>query len=212
MLVKDNLRRCASRGPKGVGQGAHLHASWKGQSVGPATMAKPTPATIDICDRTRQVQDGILSALSLMGCAAAPADRLTDIETLLPDGKSIAALKLGDFDNLTGLEELHLYDNQLRALPAGIAGRAIVARQPAGNAACLAAAETRIAAQATRLDAHQATIKALRAAIEGATVERQRMDAKRRDADAAHDEHLDAIEENIPPRRLRLWLPPSADE
>lgn len=98
-------------------------------------MAKTTPATINICDRTRQVRDGILSALSLMGCAAVPADRLTDIETLLLDDKSIAALKLGDFDNLTGLEELHLYDNQLRALPAGIAGRAVVARQPAGNLA-----------------------------------------------------------------------------
>lgn len=80
-------------------------------------------------------------------------------------------------------------------------------------AARLAAAETRIAAQATRLDAHQATIEAPRAAIEGVAIERQRMDAKRRDADAAHDERLDAIEENIPPCRLRLWPPPpSTDE
>ena len=33
-----------------------------------------------------------------------------------------------------------------------------------------------------------------------------------RDQLAAHEERLDAIEENMPPRRLRLWMPPPALE
>ena len=35
---------------------------------------------------------------------------------------------------------------------------------------------------------------------------------ERRETDAAHEERLDAIEENMLPRRLRLWMPPPALE
>ena len=78
--------------------------------------------TIDICDRTPEVEAKILAALELTAddCAAVPADRMAAIARLSISRGSIAALRAGDFDNLTALEELNLWGHPLTTLPPSI--------------------------------------------------------------------------------------------
>ena len=89
----------------------------------PQAAATSTPATIDICDRTPQVETEILKALELtaVDCAAAPADRMALIKILIfEDHRDMASLRRGDFDNLAALEALDSGGSQLSAIPSGI--------------------------------------------------------------------------------------------
>ena len=92
-------------------------------------------ATVNICDRTPQVRDEILAAISASDCATVTAAQLASVTALCLHNVStgepgcrgsaytraqITELKLGDFAGLTGLQELGLAYNQLRALPEGV--------------------------------------------------------------------------------------------
>ena len=79
--------------------------------------------TINICDRTPQIEAKILSMLGKTeaDCGSVTAAELAGIRTLaVRNSRSLTALKDGDFDNLTSLERLDLYGNSLSSLPAGV--------------------------------------------------------------------------------------------
>ena len=78
----------------------------------------PTPG---ICDRTQQVQDGILAKLAGVDeCEAVTVADLAGIGRLDLDDKGITSLEAGDFAGLTGMTILILNDNDLTSLPAGV--------------------------------------------------------------------------------------------
>ena len=94
----------------------------QGQNPFMAATATSTPATIDICSRTDEVEAALLAALSLNpdDCAAVPAASLAGIDALNFWDNGIAALRTGDFDNLAALRSLNLSANPLTTLPSGI--------------------------------------------------------------------------------------------
>ena len=73
--------------------------------------------TVNICDRTPQVRDAILELLR-GDCATVDSEALANIR----QGRlrQLTALRAGDFDGLTSLEELRFGHNHLTALPAGV--------------------------------------------------------------------------------------------
>ena len=75
-----------------------------------------------ICDRTQQVQDAIVAAVSgKTTCGAITTTDLAGITSLsVTNDSSLTALKTGDFDGLTGLTTLYLTNNGLTSLPAGV--------------------------------------------------------------------------------------------
>ena len=91
-------------------------------SFRPLTAATTTPATIDICDRTPEVEAAILAAIPAPApsCGAVPASSLSAIDSLGLNGEGLTALLAGDFDNLTALHDLWLSSNRLTSLSAGI--------------------------------------------------------------------------------------------
>ena len=74
----------------------------------------------DICNRTQQVQDAILAAITATDCRNAPVDQLAGIFELQLANAGLGALKAGDFALLTHLEVLYLNQNRLTSLPAGV--------------------------------------------------------------------------------------------
>ena len=76
---------------------------------------------IGICDRTVQVRDAILEAISgVSACGDVTAEHLAAIGILNLRSKGIKALKAGDFSGLTTLNQLFLSDNHLSTLDADI--------------------------------------------------------------------------------------------
>ena len=84
--------------------------------------ATSTPATINICDRTPEVEARILAAIPAPApsCEAVPTSSLAAIETLYLTAQRLTALLAGDFDNLDGLTTVSLASNRLTSLPAGL--------------------------------------------------------------------------------------------
>ena len=72
-----------------------------------------------ICDRTQQVQDGILNWLSgVSDCAEVTTTHLTTVTELTLESVGLTSLRADDFAGLTDLKELRLTGNyQLLALP-----------------------------------------------------------------------------------------------
>ena len=73
-------------------------------------------------ERTAQVREAILGVVrlddpSVSDYADITETHLAGITALYLNGRNITALKAGDFDGLTSLEELRLYNNQLSTLP-----------------------------------------------------------------------------------------------
>ena len=75
-----------------------------------------------ICDRTQQVQDGILNWLSgVSDCAEVTTTHLTTVTELTLERVGLTSLRADDFAGLTELKELRLTSNkQLLALPSGV--------------------------------------------------------------------------------------------
>ena len=75
-----------------------------------------------ICDRTQQVQDGILNWLSgVSDCAEVTTTHLTTVTELTLESVGLTSLRADDFAGLTDLKELRLTGNyQLLALPSGV--------------------------------------------------------------------------------------------
>ena len=84
--------------------------------TGPVT---PTPG---ICDRTPQVRDEILNALSgVDDCAAVTvADLATVTELYINNRQNVTALQSGDFAGLSAVEEIQLRRNALTGLPSDL--------------------------------------------------------------------------------------------
>ena len=76
--------------------------------------------TVNICDRTAQVRDAILSALAADDCAAVDSEGLAGVRTLGLESKDLTTLQAGDFAGLTSLEFLQLQFNRLAELPEGV--------------------------------------------------------------------------------------------
>ncbi len=85
--------------------------------------AKPPPALSGgICDRTQQVQDGILGKLpNISDCASVTNSNLSGItgDISLADS-GVGTLRAGDFLGLSGVKGLYLSDNGLNGLPPGV--------------------------------------------------------------------------------------------
>ena len=82
---------------------------------------------VNICDRTDQVEEKILSRLMLTDCTSVPSDRLASITTLTLLGVpvtlqdvSVNSLQADDFEGLSGLRTLNLIRVGLTTLPAGV--------------------------------------------------------------------------------------------
>ena len=92
-----------------------------GTTEGTASESDPVTPTPGICDRTQQVQDGILAKLAdVDACEAVTVANLAGVGRLDLDDKGITSLKVGDFAGLTGMTTLILNDNDLTSLPAGV--------------------------------------------------------------------------------------------
>ena len=84
-----------------------------------------TPITLDVSERTQQVQDAILEIVSESETDVDTVDQITDthltqITVLNLRGTGITQLKRGDFSGLTSLDNLNLYNNEIVDLPIGI--------------------------------------------------------------------------------------------
>ena len=74
-----------------------------------------------VCDRTTQVRDAIVAAVSgVSDCNDVTEAHLAAITRLDLENKNISSLKDGDFDGMTALYELRLQNNRLQTLPANI--------------------------------------------------------------------------------------------
>ena len=93
-----------------------------GTTEGAASESNAVTPTPGICDRTQQVQDGILAALAdVTECEAVTVANLAGIGDLYVINTGITSVQLGDFAGLTGLQELSLKENSsLTALPSGV--------------------------------------------------------------------------------------------
>ena len=86
-----------------------------GEGAAAESSVTPTPG---ICDRTQEVHEAIVGALSEVDdCAAVTVADLAGLGSLEMSGGSIASLKSGDFAGLTGLTFLTLGRNSLITLP-----------------------------------------------------------------------------------------------
>ena len=80
-----------------------------------------TDAILAVSDRTAQVRDAIVAAVSGVTDAVNVTEtHLAAITSLNLRNKVITSLKSGDFSGMTGLTDLNLYGNQLSSLPDGI--------------------------------------------------------------------------------------------
>ena len=74
-----------------------------------------------VCDRTEQVRDAIVAAVSgVDDCADVTESHLSAIPSLNLSDEGIGSLQSGDFEGLTGLAQLVLEGNDLTALPSGL--------------------------------------------------------------------------------------------
>ena len=74
----------------------------------------------NICDRTQEVEDALLAAVTSTVCTVVPGSQLAAITSHDLSSKSISSLLADDFVGLTGLTTLDLEDNALTTLPAGV--------------------------------------------------------------------------------------------
>ena len=87
----------------------------------PEAHAQVQTAAASVCDRTGQVRDAIVDAISgVSGCQEVSDEALAEIRALSMFAADIGTLKADDFDGLADLRTLSLGYNRLRTLPPGI--------------------------------------------------------------------------------------------
>ena len=92
-----------------------------GGGEGDAATDAATPMGYPVCDRTEEVKDTIVAAVTdVAACDDVTADDLAAIEILDFNGAEITTLQAGDFAGLTAMHQLILSNNDLTGLPAGI--------------------------------------------------------------------------------------------
>ena len=72
---------------------------------------------LPVCDRTAQVRDAIVAAVSVSTCGDVAEVHLAAIDSLRVVGTSLSELQADDFSGLTALTWLNLRGNQLTSLP-----------------------------------------------------------------------------------------------
>ncbi len=79
----------------------------------------PVAVTVSagICDRTKAVRDALVQETFADDCALVLGSHLANVFYLYISDPELAALKAGDFDGLTGLEELTVTGTRLASLP-----------------------------------------------------------------------------------------------
>ena len=75
---------------------------------------------IDVCDRTEQVRNIIVSSTGSSDCTAVPQDLLRSVADIGLSNSGISSLAANDFDDFVGLETLNLSANSLTDLPEGV--------------------------------------------------------------------------------------------
>lgn len=75
---------------------------------------------VDICDRTPQVRDELMSLTLVATCSDVTAAHLARIDELWIYGSGITTLQADDFNGLGSLRMLNLSFNSLRTLPEGV--------------------------------------------------------------------------------------------
>ena len=74
----------------------------------------------DVCDRTSQVGDAIVTASGAATCADITLRHIREITSLYLSHQGISSLSVGDFDGLVRLDTLELSGNDLTGLPQGV--------------------------------------------------------------------------------------------
>ena len=75
---------------------------------------------LPVCDRTAQVRDAIMAAVSVNTCGDVTEVHLAAIDSLRVVGTSLSELQSNDFSGLIALTWLNLRGNQLTSLPDGL--------------------------------------------------------------------------------------------
>ncbi len=75
---------------------------------------------VDVCDRTEEVRNEIISQTQGSDCANVPRNLLRSITDMDLSTRGISALSADDFDDVTGLQTLNLSSNVLTDLPTGV--------------------------------------------------------------------------------------------
>ena len=80
---------------------------------------RPPGVGQDVCDRTYQVSDAIVTASVATTCRQVTLRHMRDITALDLSDQAISSLRVGDFDGLVRLDTLDQSSNHLTALPQG---------------------------------------------------------------------------------------------
>ena len=101
---------------------AALALSLTGEPIQAQENLARTPPGVgqDVCDRTDEVRDAIVSASGAATCEDITLRRIREITSLNLSNQSISSLSVGDFDGLVRLDTLDLSGNDLTELPQGV--------------------------------------------------------------------------------------------
>ena len=83
-------------------------------------MRRPPGVGQDVCGRTSQVGDAIVTASGAATCADITLRHIREITSLYLSHQGISSLSVGDFDGLVRLKTLDLSGNDLAELPQGV--------------------------------------------------------------------------------------------
>ena len=117
-LSPDSGRHLRVRAVAGTAT-APVRSAWSRPVAGMSAMPPP-PLALAVCERTPQVRDAILWALSLTDCSAVTAAQLQNVYRLELHDQNIMSLQPGDFGGLGNLRRLGLRQNALTTLPSDV--------------------------------------------------------------------------------------------
>ena len=95
-------------------------SSEDGTREGRYTILVTRDGAAQVCLRTQQVQNAILSATGADDCTILGESELARVTEIDLHRADISSLRPGDFSGLFALESLDLYGNQISSLPAGV--------------------------------------------------------------------------------------------
>ena len=101
---------------------AALALSLTGEPIQAQENLARTPPGVgqNVCDRTDDVRDAIISASGAATCEDITLRRIREITSLNLSNQGISSLSVGDFDGLVRLDTLDLSGNDLTGLPQGV--------------------------------------------------------------------------------------------